>query len=79
MRDRLGDLSQYGHLFTHYREVSQLLLLSAQKLPNIAYDTLETEEIQELEVSERGIDVGTFRENIADILLKTYFLQCKAY
>lgn len=22
LRDRLGDLSQYGHLFTHYREVS---------------------------------------------------------
>ena len=42
---RLNNLKQYGHIFSHYFEVSQLLLLSCQKVSSIKYEELETEEI----------------------------------
>ena len=40
---------------------------------------MEPEEIAELEVTERGVDVVTFREHVSDIILKTYFLLMKNY
>ena len=40
---------------------------------------MEPEEIAELEVTERGVDVVTFREHVGDIILKTYFLLMKYY
>jgi len=48
-------------------------------LPNIPYDLLEPEEISELEVAEKGVDVVTFRGHVEDILLKTYFLLMRHY
>ena len=48
-------------------------------MPNIDYATMEPEEIAELEVTERGVDVVTFREHVGDIILKTYFLLMKYY
>lgn len=56
-----------------------MLLLGCRKVPNIQYDVLELEEIQELEVQERGVDVITFRMHVEDILLKTYFLHLRHY
>jgi hypothetical protein len=43
-------------------------------LPNIPYESLQLEEIEELEVTEKGISMIRFREYSADILLKTYLL-----
>lgn len=47
---RIENLKQYEHLFTQFQEISQLLLIASQKLPNIQYDAIEPEEIAELEV-----------------------------
>lgn len=76
---RISNLKQYEHIFTQFKEVSLLLLLASQKLPNIQYDALEPEEISELELQERGVDVVTFRGHVEDIILKTYFLLMKHY
>lgn len=54
-------------------------MIASQKLPNIQYDAIEMEEITELEVDERGVELGTFREHIGDIHLKTYFLLMRFY
>ncbi len=55
------------------------MLVACQKLPNIQYESIEPEEIAELEVQERGVDVVTFRGHVEDIILKTYFLLIKHY
>ena len=47
---RIENLKQYEHLFTQFQEISQLLLIASQKLPNIQYNAIEPEEIAELEV-----------------------------
>lgn len=76
---RIENHKQYEHLFSQFKEVSQLLLLASQKLPNIDYANLGPEEISELEVQERGIDTGMFRDHVSDVFLKTYFLLMKYY
>jgi len=48
-------------------------------LPNIPYDALEPEEIAELEVTERGVSVGIFRDQVNEIILKAYFLLMKHF
>ena len=48
-------------------------------MPNIQYDAIEPEEISELEMTERGVEVGVFRDHVSDVLLKTYFLLMKYY
>eukprot|EP00354_Favella_ehrenbergii_P011395 CAMPEP_0170459516 /NCGR_PEP_ID=MMETSP0123-20130129/6175_1 /TAXON_ID=182087 /ORGANISM="Favella ehrenbergii, Strain Fehren 1" /LENGTH=103 /DNA_ID=CAMNT_0010724121 /DNA_START=1240 /DNA_END=1551 /DNA_ORIENTATION=- len=40
---------------------------------------MQPEDVQELEVQERGVDVVTFRSHVEDILLKTYFLHVRHY
>ena len=52
--------------------------ISLTKIAHHKYK-LEPEEIQELEVRERGVDVVTFRSHVEDILLKTYFLHLRHF
>ena len=66
-------------MFTHFFEASQLLLVASQKVTNVPYENMQPEDVQELEVLERGVDVVTFRGHVEDILLKTYFLHVRHY
>lgn len=59
--------------------MSELLLTASQKLPTIKYDEMEPEEVAELEVFERGVSIGIFRDQVSDIFLKTYFLLMKHF
>ena len=43
-------------------------------LPSIPYDQLTVEEIEELEVTEKGVSMSRLREYTSDILLQTYLL-----
>lgn len=40
---------------------------------------MEPEEIAELEVTERGVSVGIFRDQVNEIILKAYFLLMKHF
>ena len=59
--------------------MSEILLEACCKLPNIRYEEIEREEQDELEVFERGVSIGVFRESVCDIFLKTYFLLMKYF
>ena len=48
-------------------------------MTNVPYENMQPEDVQELEVLERGVDVVTFRGHVEDILLKTYFLHVRHY
>lgn len=66
-------------LLSQYKEVSQILLSQSLLLPHIQYDVLQAEEVEELEVTEKGISMVRFREYSADLLLKTYLLLQSEY
>jgi len=48
-------------------------------IPSIPYDTLLQEEIEELEIQEKGVSMVTFREHTSDMLINTYLLLQKSY
>lgn len=48
-------------------------------MPSIDYSQLEREEIEELEVQERGVGVNNFRELVGDVFIKAYFLFTKFF
>ena len=56
-----------------------MLLHACQKLPTIQYESCALEEIEEMEVMERGVSVVTFRDHVSDIVLKAYFLLMKHF
>ena len=55
------------------------MLYASVKLSSISYQELEQEEIEELEMTERGVSLPRFREYSAEILLRTYCLLEKYY
>ena len=42
---RIDNLKQYSHLFTHFFEASQLLLVASQKVTNVPYENMQPEDV----------------------------------
>jgi hypothetical protein len=61
-------------ILNEFKEVSQIMLAQSALVSSIPYEQLTTEEIEELETTEKGVSLSRFREYTADILLKTYLL-----
>jgi hypothetical protein len=55
------------------------MLQQSVLVPSIPYEQLTTEEIEELETTEKGVSLSRFREYTSEILLKTYLLLQEAY
>jgi hypothetical protein len=50
------------------------MLIASVRVSSIPYAELDAEEIEELEVTERGVSVMSFRDLSSEIILKTYCL-----
>ena len=75
----IENLKEYAHLFKEFQEVAQITLYASAKLQSIPYHELEAEEIDELEMTERGVQLPRFREQAGDVLMRTYGLLERYY
>lgn len=48
-------------------------------IPTVPYSQCTVEEAEELEVTEKGVSLKTYRDHTLDILLQTYLLMQKEY
>ena len=55
------------------------MLQQSVLIDSIPYGQLEKEEIEELEVTEKGVSLARFREYTSDIFITTYLLLQQAY
>lgn len=68
------NLCNSEQLLNQYKEVSQILLRQSLLLEHVDYHRLTPEEVEELEVQEKGINIHRYREYVSDILLKTFLV-----
>jgi len=55
------------------------MLQQSLLIDSIPYEQLEKEEIEELEVTEKGVSLSRFREYTSDIFITTYLLLQQTY
>ena len=50
------------------------MVVASERLPNVDYEKSSPDDIEELEVNERGVSCIALRDHTSDIFLKTYLL-----
>lgn len=72
-------LTTEQNLLNEFKEISQIMLQQSILIPSVPYGQVQPEEVEELEVQEKGVSIARFREYASDILLTTYLLLQRAY
>lgn len=57
-----------------FQEITPYLLCASKRISSIPYDSLSLEEVNELEITEKGVSIQTFREQSCEIILRAYIL-----
>ena len=57
-----------------FQEIVPILLKGSIRINSIPYEQLSSEEIAELETTERGVSIDSFREQSSEIILRAYCL-----
>jgi hypothetical protein len=50
------------------------MLVQSLKLASVPYGQISQEEIEELEIQEKGVSIARFREYTSEVLLSTFLL-----
>lgn len=67
-------LTEEKHLIDYFKQVSQLLLVQSIKISSVPYKKCSSEEVEELEIQEKGVSIPRFREYTSEVLLAAYLL-----
>jgi hypothetical protein len=60
--DMASFLREHEHIFSMFQQITPHLLCASKRINSIPYDELSPEEVNELEVTEKGVSIQTFRE-----------------
>ena len=67
------ELKNEQHILEQYKLVAQILLEQSMKISSVPYEhNLFLEEIEELEIHEKGVSICRFREYTSEVLFSTF-------
>lgn len=65
-------LTTFDHLLNQFKAISEIMIQQSILIAEIPYSELKPEEVEELEINEKGVSLIRFREYTSDILFATY-------